>query len=102
MELSSRRRAVTAAALAAAGFLAACMAAGAETRTWTDDLNRSGDGEFLRVDGPSAVFLVGGRESSFPLVRLSAADKVFIFKVRHAPTSAAGAAATLAGHPAKS
>ena len=102
MELSPRRRAITATALAAVGFLAACVAAGAETRTWTDDLSRSWDGEFLRVDGPSAVFLVGGKESSFPLARLSAADKVFIFKVRHAPANAAEAAPAGQGNAAAS
>ena len=74
------------------GLLTMCVAAGAQTRTWTDDVNRSWDGDFLRVDGPSAVFLVGGRETSFPLARLSAADKVFIFKVRHAPAGSAAAA----------
>ena len=79
-------------------------AAAAETRTWTDDASHTWNGEFLRVDGLSAVFLVGGKEYSFPLARLSSADKVLIFKLRHPPgnvSAAAGPAATpvRAGRP---
>lgn len=77
--------------LAAAGLLLTAGAAGAAVRTWTDDLNRTWQGEFLRMDGPAAVFLVNGRESPFPLARLSAADKVLIFKLRSAPPPVAPA-----------
>ena len=56
---------------------------------WTDDQNRQWQGEFLRADGASAVFLVDGKEFPFPLAQLSAPDKLFIFRLRHAPVVAA-------------
>ena len=58
--------------------------AAAENRTWTDVSNRHWQGEFLRVDGSSAVFLVDGKEYPFPLAQLSTTDKLFVFKLRTA------------------
>ena len=92
MEVSLRRRAITATALVVVNLWLTCAAATAETRTWTDDLDHSWSGEFLRVDGLSAVFLVGGKEYSFPLARLSVTDKLLIFKLRHPQVDAVAAA----------
>ena len=83
-------------------FLA--MAAGPlAARTWTDDLNRTWEGDFVRVQGLSAVFLVNGREFSFPVARLCTADKLLIFKLRQktpaAPSAAPGPAVTLGKEP---
>ncbi len=61
----------------------------AQVRTWTDDLNRTWQGEFVRVDAPSAIFLVNGKEFPFPLARMSASDKLLIFKLRQTPAVAA-------------
>ena len=74
---------------AAVCLLASAAPASAAVRVWTDDLNRTWQGEFLRVDGLSAVFLVSGKEYLFPTAHLSAADKLVIFKLRQAPTPAA-------------
>ncbi len=86
-------------ALATACLLLTTLTAPAATRTWTDDLNRTWQGDFLRVDGSSVVFLVDGKEYPFPVARLSTSDKLLVFKLRQAapagaatPASAPGAA----------
>lgn len=63
--------------------------ASAAVRTWTDDLNRTWQGDFLRVDGAAAVFMVNGKEYPFPMAHLSASDKLLIFKLRQTPPVAA-------------
>lgn len=75
-------------------LLAGASAVSAAVRTWTDDLNRTWQGDFLRVDGPAVVFMVNGKEYPFPLARLSAPDKLLIFKLRQAPPVAAAPAPT--------
>lgn len=75
-------------AAALCALLAGAVAAPAPARLWTDDLNRTFDGEFLRVDGLNAVFMVDGAEYPLPLARLSTADKLLIFQLRRAPSPA--------------
>ena len=75
------------AGLAVCCLLLNAVTATAEVRTWTDDINRTWQGEFVRTDGPSALFLVNGKEFPFPIAHLSAADKLLIFKLRHAPVA---------------
>lgn len=91
MKISNLR---TAGATAAFLLLAGASAAVAAVRTWTDDLNRTWQGDFLRVDGPAAVFMVNGKEYPFPLAHLSTADKLLIFKLRQAPQTVAAPAPT--------
>ena len=93
---SSLRPTGTSVLLAAALLLLTGGPVLAVARTWTDDLNRSWQGDFLRVDGPSAVFLVNGKEYPFPLARLSAPDKVLIFRLRQAASAAMTPGPTLA------
>jgi hypothetical protein len=50
----------------------------AEVRAWRDVSNRSWQGEFVRMQGGSAVFSVNGKEYAFPFAQLSAEDKVVI------------------------
>lgn len=88
-------------ALAAACLLLPAASAFAAVRTWTDDLNRTWQGDFLRAEGATAVFQVNGKEYPFPLAHLSAADKLLIFKLRQAPAAAAASPSpTPAGSPA--
>ena len=47
-------------------------------RVWTDDLRRTWEGEFVRLDGGNAIFLVAGKEYPFVLARLSAGDRTWI------------------------
>ncbi len=75
--------------LVTASLLLTTLTAHAFTRTWTDDLNRTWQGEFLRAEGASAVFLVDGKEYPFPVARLSASDKLLVFKLRQAASVAA-------------
>ena len=73
----------------------------ADVRIWTDDLNRTWPGEFLRVDGLEAVFLVNGKEYPFPLAHLSTPDKLLIFKLRRTNQVAAAAQSPAPGVPAE-
>ncbi len=74
--------------LAAFGLCLMGPGASAAVRTWTNTLNRTWQGEFLRMDGPSAVFMVDGKEYSYPLAGMSADDKVLIFQLRRPPPPA--------------
>lgn len=67
------------------GALVAACSPLAHARLWTDDLNRSWQGEFVRVDGASAIFLVNGKEFPFPVAHLSAPDKLALFQLRTRP-----------------
>lgn len=60
----------------------------ATARTWTDDLNRTWQGEFVRMEGASAIFLVNGKEFPFPVTHLSAPDKLALFQLRTRPPAA--------------
>ncbi len=91
MKTDQRRSIATLAALAAVCLLATGLTASATVRVWTDDLNRAWQGEFLRMDGATAVFLVNGKEYPFPIVHMSTADKLAIFKLRAAPSAASAA-----------
>ncbi len=84
MRFRATKRSGTAAALAALCLFVTGAAAPAAARTWTDDLARTWQGEYVRVDGLSAVFLVNGKEFSFPLARLSTEDKLLVFQMRRA------------------
>lgn len=98
---SRLRRIATISLLIAAGVFLTGVSANGAVRTWTDNLNRTWQGEFLRVDGPSAVFRVSGKEYPFPLANLSTADKLLIFKLRQAaPAGAATPAPAPAASPA--
>ena len=80
--------------------LAFALAGVAHGRVWTDSLKRTWDGDFLRVDGANAVFMVRGQEYPFPLANLSAADKAFISAQTAAatkPPAGSPPAANLAG-----
>ena len=91
-------------------FVLGCLAAHPlQARTWSNDANQSWEGEFLRMDGANAVFKVNDKESSYPIARMSAADKLAIFQMRqHAPAAAspalpsASAAPDPTGNPAAS
>ena len=48
---------------------------GAQLRRWTTADGQSFDAQFLRVQGPNAVFLLRGREYPYPLLRLRPADQ---------------------------
>ena len=54
--------------MAAACLRLSSVAAPAEVRVWTDDLNRAWHGEFLRVDGASASnkMKLGGYQRCVP------------------------------------
>ena len=58
--------------------LALSFAVDAHARVWTDTLRRTWEGEFLRIEGANAVFMVLGQERPFPLANLSPADRTFI------------------------
>ena len=59
-------------------MLALGIPAGAQGRVWTDTFSRTWEGEFLRIDGTNAVFMVRGQEYPFPLANLNGADRTFI------------------------
>ena len=46
--------------------------------TWTDVQGRRWEGEFVRVQGTQAIFMVGGREYPFPMANLSAGSRAAI------------------------
>lgn len=77
-----------------AGWLLAALPAHA--RLWTDDLNRTWQGDFVRMDGVTAVFMVNGKEYPYPIAHMSAPDKLAIFKLRTAPPAAPAAASPAA------
>ena len=66
----------------------------AHARVWTDTQRRTWDGDFLRIEGANAVFMVRGQEYPFPLTNLSAADRTFI---NNATAAASKPSATLPG-----
>ena len=65
------------AVVAVCGFAFCSVSHGA---TWTDLQNRSWEGEFVRVQGAQAIFLVGGKEYPFPMASLSAGSKSAVQK----------------------
>jgi hypothetical protein len=65
----------------------------AVARVWHDTLNRSWEGEFVRLEGGSAIFSVKGKEYPFSLQNLSAEDRLFIVRTL---SSRPAASATLA------
>lgn len=70
-----------------------------QARVWTDTLQRTWDGDFLRMEGANAIFLVRGQEFPFPLVNLSAADRMFITN-QAAPATKPAQGVPPAGAPA--
>ncbi len=94
MKFRTVKRSGAVAMLAAICLFLTGVAASAATRTWTDDLARTWQGEYVRVDGLSAVFLVNGKEFPFPLAHLSTEDKLLIFQLRRASSPGSTASPT--------
>lgn len=60
-------------------LLASASALAAESRTWTDSLNRKIDASLVRVEGENVILkMKDGREIPFPLSKLSQLDKDFV------------------------
>jgi hypothetical protein len=70
------------AAITAALLFTTNLIPAAQARTWTDDLRRSWDGDFVRIEGDKVIILVKGKEYPFPLDRLSAGDRQWIVAQR--------------------
>lgn len=80
--------------LAAAFGLLLFVAGPLQARIWTDNLNRTWEGEFLRLETGNVIFQVAGKEYPFPLAKLSSADRAWVISTinRPPPTAQASAA----------
>lgn len=58
--------------------------------TWSDVQNRRWEGEFVRMQGAQAIFLVGGKEYPFPMATLSAASRAAILAATNPKPAADG------------
>jgi hypothetical protein len=71
----------------------------ANARVWHDTLNRSWEGEFVRVEAGSAIFLVNGKEYPFALQNLSAPDRLLIVQLSSSRQKAAATPAPAQAQP---
>ncbi len=83
------------------GALASLSIAVSHGATWSDIQNRTWEGDFVRLQGVNAIFLVGGKEYPFPSANLSPASRAAIqaMLAPKAPTPAAAPVAQPAKEP---
>lgn len=74
----------------AAAILALPLCAAAETRTWTDNLGRKIQADFIRADNGKVVLLFNGAESIVPITQLSESDQQWLRDHANEVTSAVG------------
>ncbi len=73
-------------------ILLAGLPASAQTRIWTDAMNRRIEARLVKVDGDNVVLLLkDGRQLPFPLAKLSAADREFVESQKALPGPGDGA-----------